>query len=138
MTGPNSAGSDAGRCDVCGEVATTSDGIVGMELCDNAVCLDVAWNRAFPSATTCTPYCNGPCSDECVQRGGIGPTCPDCLTIHEATAVVAVGRFDPNGPRGYRAAGPLRATREEAMRDVCALRQTSVTTPASSKGAPDD
>ena len=53
-----------------------------------------------------------------------GPTCPDCGHIHAAGDVVAVGRFDPNGVHGYRApsGGPLRATREQAMADVCARR----------------
>lgn len=52
----------------------------------------------------------------------IGPTCPVCDTIHEATAVVVVDRFNPNGPTGYQAVAPIRATREEAMADACAIR----------------
>ena len=59
------------------------------------------------------------------SRSKIGATCPTCGTIHGSDAVVAVGRFEPGGPLGYRAAkidGPLRATREEAHRDVCAAR----------------
>ena len=35
---------------------------------------------------------------------------------------VAEGKFTPGGPRGYRGAfdgAPIRATREEAERDVC-------------------
>lgn len=54
-----------------------------------------------------------------------GTTCPDCQTIHESSAVIAVGRFDPAGIHGYRprSGGELRATRAEAMNDVCASRR---------------
>lgn len=44
-------------------------------------------------------------------------------------AAVAVGRFKPDGPDGYRAkslpAGPLRATRKEAEEDERAARLRS-------------
>lgn len=48
--------------------------------------------------------------------------CP-CGRYHNVYAeTVAVGRFRTDGPTGWRAwapAAPVRATREEAMRDVC-------------------
>lgn len=56
----------------------------------------------------------------------IGPTCPDCETIHSAGDVVVYGsRFTP-GPMRYqaKAGGPIRATRVAAMLDVCASRHT--------------
>jgi len=52
--------------------------------------------------------------------------CRSCGWVHSLGDVVAVGRFDPNGPIGYKAtsqAAPLRASRAEAMRDVCEARQ---------------
>ena len=46
-----------------------------------------------------------------------------------ADAAVAVGRFKPGGPDGYRARslpdGPLRATRSEAEADERAARLTA-------------
>lgn len=49
--------------------------------------------------------------------------CERCGWIHGASQVVAVGRFKPGGPDGYRVASdpsaPLRDSRAEAMRDVC-------------------
>ena len=41
-------------CDICGNPATTTDGIVGAYLCDETRCLDQAWDRAF-APTTRTP-----------------------------------------------------------------------------------
>jgi hypothetical protein len=51
-----------------------------------------------------------------------GRTCKTCGQIGHPT--VAVGKFKPGGPDGYRAVdgGPLRATRREAEEDVCASR----------------
>ena len=52
--------------------------------------------------------------------------CPSCGWVHSLGDVVAVGRFDPDGPVGYKATlpqgAPLRASRAEAMRDVCEAR----------------
>ena len=47
--------------------------------------------------------------------------CPSCDTVHVSTMAVAVGRFRPSGPLGYRArpGGPLRPTRAEAVEDAC-------------------
>lgn len=62
-------------------------------------------------------------------RGGrstVGPTCPDCQTIHGADAARTVGRFNPGGPSGYRSrlGGPLRPTRAEAIADTCKAVQS--------------
>jgi hypothetical protein len=61
------------------------------------------------------------CSTTNAPRSRIGPTCPDCNTIHGADAAVAEGRFGEDGPRGYRSrlGGPLRDTRKEAHGDYC-------------------
>jgi len=50
----------------------------------------------------------------------IGRPCA-CGRIHAATEVVAVGRFLPGGPVGYRARhdSRVRPTRNDARRDVC-------------------
>lgn len=73
-------------------------------------------------------------SDECPcgRRHGerspsrMKPACPTCGTIHSASAVVALGKFDPNGPLGYvprdGGCGCVYRTREEAMAAVCASR----------------
>lgn len=49
--------------------------------------------------------------------------CDRCGWIHDPSLVVAVGRFKPGGPDGYRTASgpgaPLRPSRCEAMQDVC-------------------
>jgi hypothetical protein len=68
-------------------------------------------------------------STEPMPRSHIGPTCPECQTIHGADAAVAVGRFDPDGPRGYRSrlGGPLRPARDEAVADYCAAHQQTPT-----------
>lgn len=53
----------------------------------------------------------------------IGPTCPACDYIH--SPVMAVGKFTPRGPIGYRALfpdAPIRSTRVEAEADECARR----------------
>jgi len=43
-----------------------------------------------------------------------------CGRIHSLTDVQAAGRFQPDSPTRYAAAGhPARATRAEAMRDHC-------------------
>ena len=50
------------------------------------------------------------------------PPCPICDRIHDPSDVRAIGRFDPDGPAGYRADLPgakVRSTRVEAQRDVC-------------------
>lgn len=45
--------------------------------------------------------------------------CPACDAIHTGRDAIAVGRFRPEGPTGYRArsGGLLRATRAEAEAD---------------------
>lgn len=45
-----------------------------------------------------------------------------CGWAHDSGMAHAVGRFNPDGPAGYRArsGGPLRATRAEAAADECA------------------
>ena len=51
----------------------------------------------------------------------IAPTCPACDRIHTAGSVIAVGRFAPGGPTGYRTpAGPTYPTRAEAEAAMCA------------------
>lgn len=48
-----------------------------------------------------------------------------CGRVHGADETVAVGRFRPAGPAGYKASpviradAPLRRTRQEAESDVC-------------------
>lgn len=34
-------------CDICGAESTTADGMVGMYLCNDANCLEVAWNQTY-------------------------------------------------------------------------------------------
>lgn len=47
--------------------------------------------------------------------------CP-CGRIHASDAVRAVNRFNPDRPTGWRAGdGQVRATRAEAMADVCEM-----------------
>lgn len=56
----------------------------------------------------------------------IKPPCPHCGHTHSADWTVAVGRFDPNGIAGYRAAydgAPLRLFRWEAELDMCQYKQ---------------
>lgn len=54
----------------------------------------------------------------------VAPTaCPHCHTIHATDWAVAVDRWRPEGPAGYRARypdAPWRATRAEAIADMCA------------------
>ena len=55
----------------------------------------------------------------------VAPTaCPHCHLIHATDWAVAVDRWRPEGPTGYRATGmpdaPLRATRDQAIADRCA------------------
>ncbi len=47
--------------------------------------------------------------------------CPVCGWPHPTDAAHAIGLFSPGGVIGYRSilGGPLRATREEAVRDWC-------------------
>ena len=55
----------------------------------------------------------------------IKPPCPDCGHVHTTADTWAVGRFAP-GPIGYTArypGAPLRASREEAEKDMCDWRQ---------------
>ena len=54
----------------------------------------------------------------------INPPCRDCGTAIADTR--AVGQFAPGGPIGYTArylGAPLRASREEAAKDMCKWRQ---------------
>ena len=49
--------------------------------------------------------------------------CPHCHLIHATDWAVAVDRWRPEGPAGYRARypdAPLRATRAGAIADMCA------------------
>lgn len=57
-----------------------------------------------------------------------------CGWVHTSTSAVAVGRFLPDGPTGYRASsgGPLRPTRARAERDEC---ETNHATPSTPNGA---
>lgn len=53
----------------------------------------------------------------------VAPACPHCHLIHATDWAVAVDRWRPEGPAGYRARypdAPLRATRAEAIADMCA------------------
>ena len=53
----------------------------------------------------------------------VAPACPHCHLIHVTDWAVAVDRWRPEGPAGYRARypdAPLRATRAEAIADMCA------------------
>ena len=53
-------------------------------------------------------------------------SCDSCGTIHGAFDTRAQRRFSPDGKAGFRAAlpgAPLRATRDEAIQDVCDARQ---------------
>ena len=73
-------------------------------------------------------------SDECPcgRRHGertpsrMKPACPVCDTIHCASDVVAVGRFDPDKPTGFMprvgGCGCVYRTREEAEAVACAER----------------
>lgn len=76
----------------------------------------------------------GDCPDRESPTAETGHRCTDAapMTAAEAfgrrmgdDAARAVGRFDPDGPAGYRAAsapdGPLRETRAEALADEAAL-----------------
>lgn len=56
------------------------------------------------------------------------PPCRRCTQVHLTTWTVAVGRFDANGPAGYRATfngAPLRTTRQQAEQDMCDYQQTN-------------
>ena len=48
-------------------------------------------------------------------------TCPRCGWRHPASMITAVGRFSPDGTRGYRYPGnpTAWATREEALAEWC-------------------
>lgn len=70
-----------------------------------------------------------PCGREHGNRSRSGPrdtkrNC-SCGRVHGADETVAVGRFRPDGPTGYKASpairpdAPLRCTRQEAELDVC-------------------
>ncbi len=54
------------------------------------------------------------------------PVCPTCDTIHATSDVVALGKFDPDGIRGYvprvGGCGCVYRTRAEAEAAVCATR----------------
>lgn len=48
--------------------------------------------------------------------------CDHCGQVHPTNAAVAIGRFDPRGPSGWRANhafAEVRATRAEAEADWC-------------------
>ena len=51
------------------------------------------------------------------------PPCETCGRIHATGESVAIGRFTPTGPTGYRAkddaSAPVRASREAAEADAC-------------------
>ena len=53
--------------------------------------------------------------------------CPRCGWRHPASTITAVGRFSPDGPRGYRYPGnPTEwATREEALAEWCRVLRTT-------------
>ena len=54
------------------------------------------------------------------------PSCETCGTIHGTGDTRAEDRFSPGGATGFRAAlpsAPLRATRAEAVQDVCDARR---------------
>ena len=56
----------------------------------------------------------------------VKPPCPDCGHVHTAADIYAVDRFNPDGPIGYRArepGAPLRASRDEAAKDLCDWRK---------------
>ena len=56
----------------------------------------------------------------------VKPPCSDCGHVHTAADIYAVGRFSPSGPIGYCArypGAPLRASRDEAAKDMCKWRQ---------------
>lgn len=53
----------------------------------------------------------------------IGPTCPDCGTVHGSDAARAVGLFGPTLRYRPASGGPLRATRAEAEADECKARR---------------
>lgn len=56
----------------------------------------------------------------------VKPPCPDCGHVHTAADIYAVGRFNPGGTIGYRArypGAPLRASRDEAAKDLCDWRK---------------
>ena len=56
----------------------------------------------------------------------VKPPCPDCGHVHTAADIYAVDRFSPGGPIGYCArypGAPLRASRDEAAKDLCDWRQ---------------
>ena len=56
----------------------------------------------------------------------VKPPCPDCGHVHTAADIYTAGRFNPDGPIGYTArypGAPLRASREEAVKDMCKWRQ---------------
>lgn len=60
-----------------------------------------------------------------VRRERRASLCPDCGHAGRHPTV-AVSRFRPDGPLGYRAeGGPVRATRAEAEADCCRMRRTS-------------
>lgn len=61
--------------------------------------------------------------------------CADCDRIHTASDVVAIGRFNPDGPNGYRTPdGEIHPTREAGQKWLCEQRQ--VRTPSGQAGDP--
>lgn len=68
------------------------------------------------------PLIDPDCRDQFKHTSCVGGPCEcTCHTRRGRPETRAVGRFDPNGPHGYRAASmpdaPLRSTREEAESD---------------------
>lgn len=57
------------------------------------------------------------------------PICPKCGHVHTSGDAVAAGRFNKTGPVGYIARNvknaDVRATRAEAVADLCAIRALS-------------
>ncbi len=66
-----------------------------------------------------------PIEKPAMLRAGVAgtiPLCSDCGKVHSGADTTAVGRFNPAGPAGYMARLPgaaVRATRAEALQDVC-------------------
>lgn len=68
-------------CGACGAPATTSDGVVGLGLCDSEACLDAAWQGAFPEDRPVTgPYLTPEQREELVGGGNYeGPRRPEAF-----------------------------------------------------------
>lgn len=52
-----------------------------------------------------------------------GKACGECGHIHLGTDAIAIGRFNPNGPIGYKAIdGKVFETRQGAINHTCNVR----------------